>query len=306
MRRVLVLFLDGVGLGEDDADKNPFVSARMPVLQSILAGRRLVRPAAPFHGEQASLLALDANLGVTGNPQSATGQAALLTGRNIPQEIGRHYGPKPNPAITEMLAEDNLFMAVLRQGGSAGLLNAYPPRYFEAIRSRKRLYSAIPQAVTSAGIALMTAEDLQAGLALSADFTGEGWSDQPDFPPAPVYAANEAGHQLARLAGRYQLAWFDYWPSDLVGHRGTMSQAIALLETFDAVLGGLAEAWQEESGVFVLISDHGNLEDMLARGHTTNPVPALVFGLEDVRRAFTQDLRDLTDFYAAVVNTIFG
>jgi hypothetical protein len=194
---------------------------------------------------------------------------------------------------------------VLKRNGRAALLNAYPPRYFEAIRSRKRLYSAIPLAVASSGIELMTAEDLQAGKAMSADFTGQGWSDQPDFPPAPIYTPNEAGHLLAHLAGRYHLAWFDYWPSDFVGHRGTMSQAITLLETFDAVLGGLTEAWLEESGVFVLISDHGNLEDMQARGHTTNPVPALVFGPEHQRKALTQDLRTLMDFYPAVLETIF-
>jgi hypothetical protein len=305
MSRVLVLFLDGVGLGEDDGERNPFAAARMPALQRVLGGRKLVQPAAPFHGERASLVALDANLGVPGKPQSATGQAALLTGRNIPQEIGRHYGPKPNPAIAEMLTEDNLFKTVLKRDGTAALLNAYPPRYFEAIRSRRRLYSAIPLAVASSGIALMTAEDLQAGRALSADFTGQGWSDQPDFPPAPVYGPAEAGHLLARLAGRYQLAWFDYWPSDFVGHRGTMPQAIALLETFDAVFGGLAEAWLEENGMFVLISDHGNLEDMQARGHTTNPVPALVYGPEHQRKAFTQELRTLTDFYPAVLETIY-
>ena len=35
-----------------------------------------------------------------GAPQSATGQATLLTGRNVPAEIGYHYGPKPNPAVS--------------------------------------------------------------------------------------------------------------------------------------------------------------------------------------------------------------
>ena len=48
--------------------------------------------------KQVSLLALDAGLGVEGLPQSATGQAVLLTGVNIPAELGYHYGPKPNPA----------------------------------------------------------------------------------------------------------------------------------------------------------------------------------------------------------------
>jgi len=36
---VLLLFLDGVGLGEDDPDTNPFARAEMPVLTGLLGGR---------------------------------------------------------------------------------------------------------------------------------------------------------------------------------------------------------------------------------------------------------------------------
>jgi hypothetical protein len=306
MNRVLVLFLDGVGLGEDDPEINPFAAADMPALEKVLSGRRLVRPATPFHGEHAALVSVDANLGVSGNPQSATGQGVLLTGRNLPRELGNHYGPKPNAAIAEALAEDNLFKMVHRRGGSAALLNAYPPSYFDAVRSGKRLYSAIPLAASSAGLSLMTAKDLQGGRAFSADFTGHGWSERPNFPPTPIYSPEEAGALLARCAGEYHLSWFDYWPSDYVGHRGTMPQAISLLETLDEVFKGLFEAWRRDRDLFVLISDHGNLEDMHARGHTRNPVPALIVGPERDRRDFAQKLHDLTDFTPAVLASIFG
>jgi hypothetical protein len=36
--------------------------------------------------------------GCTGDHQSATGQAVLLTGRNVPAELREHYG-RPNPAV---------------------------------------------------------------------------------------------------------------------------------------------------------------------------------------------------------------
>jgi 2,3-bisphosphoglycerate-independent phosphoglycerate mutase len=305
MNHVLVLFLDGVGLGDDDPDVNPFAAADMPALEGALDGRKLLRSTAPFHGEHATLVSVDANLGVSGNPQSATGQGTLLTGRNLPQELGRHYGPKPNAAIAESLTEDNLFQTVVRRSGSAALLNAYPPSYFEAVDSGRRLYSAIPLAVSTAGLSLMTADDLQNGRALSADFTGQGWSERPDFPPTPIYMPSEAGRLLARIASEYHLSWFDYWPSDYVGHRGTMPQAISLLEMFDAVFQGLFGAWRRQRDLFVLISDHGNLEDMHARGHTRNPVPALMVGPERTRQDFAQHLRNLTDFMSAVLNAIF-
>ena len=68
-----------------------------------------------------------------------------------------------------------------------------------AVDSGKRLYSAIPLAVTSAGLSLFDKEDYYAGRALSADFIGNGWRGMLGFPDAPVYAPDAAGNKLAKL-----------------------------------------------------------------------------------------------------------
>jgi len=306
LARVFFLFLDGVGLGADDLQLNPFSLATLPNLTELLGGRRLVAGSAPWDGPSASLRAVDALLGVEGSPQSATGQAALLTGLNVPSLIGEHYGPKPNQAVAEIVRADNLFKQVLQRGGSAALLNGYPPRYFQSIKSGHRLYSSIPLAVTAAGLDLMSVEDMRASRAMAADFTGAGWADQPGFPAAPIYTPEQAGRQLARLAGQYDLSWFDFWLSDLVGHRGEMADAVALLENLDAVIGGLARSWADRGDLIVISSDHGNLEDLSRRGHTRNPVPALVIGRRAERLAFAADLHDLTSFAPAILALIFG
>ncbi len=305
MARVLFLFLDGVGLGEDDPVRNPLAAAASPHLQHLLGGRKLVLDSAPCETEWATLLAIDACLGVAGSPQSASGQAALLTGRNVPAEIGEHYGPKPNPAIAAILQQDNLFLHVARAGGSSALLNAYPPRYFEAIDSRRRLYSAIPLAASLAGVPLRTAADLQAGRALAADLTGAGWAAQPTFPPAPIYTPHQAGSLLAHLSAEHDLTWFDFWPSDYVGHRADMAEAIDLVERLDGALAGLTEAWRGRPDLVIVTSDHGNLEDLPARGHTTAPVPALLIGPLSLRRAAAPHLHDLTDFAPTVLKILF-
>jgi hypothetical protein len=306
MARVLFLFLDGVGLGANDRRSNPLAAAHLPTLERLLEGQSLVGEAAPFEGDLATLVRIDACLGVPGDPQSASGQAALLTGRNVPQLIGGHYGPKPNEAISDALKDGNLFAEVTRRGKEAQLLNAYPPRYFEAILRRYRLYSSIPLAAALAGLPLMTADDLQAGRALAADFTGIGWARQPDFPPAPIYSPEQAGQQLARLSMLADLTWFDYWPSDYAGHRASLEQAVALLETFDRVLGGLVDQWVDRPDLVALTSDHGNLENLAHRGHTLAPVPGLLIGPRDLRRSFARGLFDLTGFHDAVLRTLFA
>ncbi len=306
MSRVLVIFVDGLGLGPGDPDLNPLAVARMPATAALLEGRRLVAGSAPFVGVRATLLAIDARLGVEGTPQSATGQAALLTGRNVPALVGEHYGPKPNRAVSTILRQDNLFMQIRSRGGTAALLNAYPPGYFEAIDSGRRLYSSIPMAVVAAGIPLKTAQDLQAGEAFSVDFTGQGWSDQPGFPPAPIYSVEEAGRKLAELSQSYDLAWFDYWLSDVLGHRGSLREAVAILESLDAVLGATIGNWGDRPDLIVLTSDHGNLENLGQRGHTMNPVPALVIGPTEARNRFCEELQDLTSIAPAILRAVFG
>lgn len=302
--RVFFLFLDGVGLGADDPHCNPLAAVPMPHLQHLLEGRRLLYPTAPFHGARASLLALDTCLGVPGLPQSATGQAILLTGLNVPERIGEHYGPKPNRPVASYL-HDTLFSRFVRAEKRAVLLNAYPESYFQRVRSGKWLYSAIPQAVVNAGLPLLTAGDLYAGRAISADFTGQGWRERLGYADAPILSPRAAGLRLAALARDYDFAMFEYWPSDYAGHGKDLQAALNLLETLDGVLGGLTDAWDDD-GLIVVTSDHGNLEDLSTRRHTVNPVPCLLIGPQETRREFAADLLDLTGVAKGIERLVLG
>lgn len=304
MSRILFLFLDGVGLGPDDPQVNPLAAAKMTHMRELLGGAALVQESAPCDGPLASLRSIDAAMGVPGTPQSATGQASLLTGRNVPALIEEHYGPKPNRAVRSILDEGNIFKSVVDLGEKATLLNAYPPAYFDNIDSGRRMYSSIPHAVHAAGIALRTAEDLQQGKAFSADFTGAGWSQQPGFPPAPVYKPEEAGRKIAQVAGGYALSWFDYWASDFAGHRQNFEAAVAMMETLDAMLFGLTQTWEGTDNLIVISSDHGNMEDMTVRGHTGNPVPGLIIGPTEPRIEFADALHTLADFAPAILRVI--
>jgi hypothetical protein len=310
--KVLFIFLDGIGLGENNPETNPLARAKMPNLNALLDGRSLLKESAPFDGEHASLLALDAVVGVDGLPQSATGQAMLLTGVNISAELGYHYGPKPNPEVAAYLKGETIFSRCVAAGKKAALLNAYPPRYFQGIDSGKRLYSSIPLGVTNAGLELFKYEDLVAGRALSADFTGEGWRTMLGFPDSPVMDAHEAGGKLVSLAMEYDFSFFEYWASDYAGHKQQMETAVGLMESFDGVLGGMMEGLMDEGGrikdeLLVLVtSDHGNMEDLSTRKHTDAHVPLIVIGSKSAREEFTRGMTDLTRVAPGVWRMVIG
>ena len=297
--RVLFVFLDGIGLGADDPATNPFARARLQTVEKLLGGHKLLASTAPFEGDRATLLALDACLGVPGLPQSATGQAALLTGVNIPAEVGEHYGPKPSPAVARYLHNGSLFSVLRDMGRSAALLNAYPPRYFDSVASGRRLYSSIPLAVTAAGNRLFDKDDLFAGRALSADFTGAGWGKMLGLPEIPVLSPSGAGMLLGNLAGKYDFSLFEYWSTDYAGHKQDMRWAVEQLQLFDRVMKGLL-AVADEQLLIVITSDHGNMEDLSTRRHTFASVPALIIAPLAERRRFVDGLSDLTGIAPAI------
>ena len=297
----LLLFLDGVGLGKDDPTVNPFSRAHMPQLRSLLDGQMPFQEIDTIQATQATLVPTDATLGVDGLPQSATGQATLLTGVNAPREMGRHLGPWPGKALQELLTEANLFRVVIEGGGRAYFANAYPRQYFESLGTRRRRMSAFPFAAQASGLRLRGFNALRAGRAFSADFTGRAWRDRLGYRDAPVISRREAGRRLARLAQQHTLTVYDFWPTDAIGHKRDMEEAVQTLESLDRFLAGILEVWDHQRDLLIITSDHGNLEDLSRKSHTYNPVPTILVG--DGHREAAAHIRDLTDI-AAVVKII--
>lgn len=302
-RHVLLFFLDGVGLGSDDPAANPFVTAQLPQLTALLGDGWLQRRNGRLHSARASLVATDANLGVDGRPQSATGQAAILTGRNVPALIGKHWGPWPVAEVADIIRQGTLFDATRRAGLSAALLNPYPQGYFDAVNSGRRLYSSVVLAAVEAGVPLLTADDLRAGRAVSPGFTNDTWRERLNAPDMPRISAEQAGQRLAHLARRHQFSFFDHWPTDMIGHRGPLEDAVAHLELIDSVIGGLVAAWDMTDGLLIITSDHGNIEAKDTRSHTRNPVPTIIVGAD--HRAAAERISALTDI-APVVRDFLG
>jgi 2,3-bisphosphoglycerate-independent phosphoglycerate mutase len=290
-----IMFIDGIGLGADDPAINPFASAHTPTLHALAGGHKWLQSTPRTESERAIFIPTDPRLGVPGRPQSGTSQAVILTGRNVPAEVGEHYGPKPNAATRAILKEDNLFKQLVRAGKTASLLDAYPERLHASIARGKTLRSSIQQAAHEAGVPMRGEAELRDGTAFSVDWTGQGWREFMAYDDTPVYTPQEAGAKIVQEARKVDFSFFSHWVTDEVGHRGPMARAVALLELFDGVMAGMLATWRDEDGLIIITSDHGNMEDLSTRHHTEADVPTVIIGRREQRAQFAEGFTTLMD-----------
>lgn len=275
--RVLMLFLDGVGLGMPDPSTNPFFAARLPSLRSLLGGELPSLAKSTVSTQVASLLPLDATLGIDGLPQSGTGQTSLFTGMNAARMIGKHFGPHPYSTLRPVIQEKNIFKRLLDTGKSPSFANAFPKRFFDYMDQHRTRLSVTTLSCTMSGVPLLKAKELRAGSGVSADITGAGWKEL-GYPDMPTIEPAEAGQRLVELASDHDFVLFEYWKTDHAGHSQNLAEAVDALERLDGLLAGIVESMDVRSTLLFITSDHGNVEDMSVKTHTRNPVPAILYG----------------------------
>jgi 2,3-bisphosphoglycerate-independent phosphoglycerate mutase len=83
----------------------------------------------------------------------------------------------------------------------------------------------------------------------------------------------------------YDLIVVNYANPDMVGHTGDLQAAMRACEAVDAGLARVLDRLAQTDGAMLIIADHGNCETMVDpdtgaphTAHTTNPVPAILFG----------------------------
>jgi hypothetical protein len=289
--RVLLVFIDGIGMGPPGA-ANPFDGAPVRVLAP-LGGRE--------GDSRVALAAIDASLGHPGLPQSATGQATIFTGEDAIALAGGHREGYPTRVVGELVMRSSILATARASGLRAALLNAFDETRGERIariaRGEERPVRGGPKPSASAlaglagGGALRTLEDAHAGRAVTFDFTGEvlrGFGVD-----APARTLEGAGEALAHAASELDLAIFETFLTDKAGHSQDMRWARHEIVRVDRFLQGLLEAVDPREQLVVVTSDHGNLEDLSTRSHTRAPVPLMAFGAE--ANHFVAGARSLLD-----------
>ncbi len=300
--RVLLLFLDGVGIGKDDKEVNPLFHASMPALRTLLGGMPHSRRKS-LSTARAAVVPVNATLGVPGLPQSGTGQTAIFTGTNASKKIGRHFGPYPTTDLRPVIEEKNIFRQLLQRGKRVIFANAFPKQFFEYTQSGTRRLTVTTLSCLMSGVPLLTIEALRNDAAISADITRERWPEL-GYPELHTVRPEEAGAHLAAIAAHHDFTLFEYWLTDHAGHSMDMKFAVDVLERFDGFLGGLIDHSDLTKCLIVLISDHGNIEDLSTKTHTRNPVPCIAVGAggkDLIMRV--KNLSHLTPALVTILNT---
>ncbi|MGW8178564.1 MAG: hypothetical protein ACWGQW_07340 [bacterium] len=273
---VLFIFIDGLGIAPGRSGSNPLSGFDPEVLR--LRGDFL----GPFP-RSGICIPTDVQLGIGGLPQSATGQTTLFTGINAARKIGYHLQGFPGPSLKRLIDQESLFSKMKKQGYSVTFANAFTPAFFE---QRPRRLSATTIMSETAGVPLRDLESKS----LYMDFTNRVLL-QKGFP-VPLRSPKAAADILIDLTEAHNLCLYEYFLTDLVGHRGSFDSAVELLSELDSFLKEIIDALDLSRNSLVISSDHGNIEEMNHRRHTSNPVPTLLWGdIKEVFLPFTSGLK---------------
>lgn len=275
--RTLFILVDGLGLGSRESQVNPIYSGACPYLAEILDNH-----AVP----------IDAGMGVSGIPQSATGQTAIFTGVNAAAAMGRHVEGFPGPSLRDIIRSHNLYDKLTALGYSSTFANAYYVNDMNEVESRK-LQSVTTVSALKAFGRVRDRYMMEERKAVYQDLTRE--SLRLRGYDGPLWTPSQSADDLMAVAAGYDFTVFEYFQTDRVGHKGTWDEIQQVLHLFDEFLGACLSFVQGSHHLLVMTSDHGNIEEFGSRTHSNNPVPLVALGQgSEFLKARVKSITDIT------------
>lgn len=235
---------------------------------------------------------IDATMGVKGVPQSATGQATMFTGVNCPEAMGRHCEGFPPAELREIIRKNNLFLELKKRGRTVRFADAYlVDETADLETSRFKSVTTVMALTTPESIS--TVADLVRGEAVMQDLTRETIQDR--YPDVPIVTPAQAAEHLFAVAREHDFTLYEFFQTDVAGHSMDYQRACAVLRVYDRFLAALVRYTEAAGITLVMTADHGNIESIGERGHTTNPVPFITVGpKEEFLRERVDSLVDVT------------
>ena len=122
------------------------------------------------------------------------------------------------------------------------------------------------------------------------------------YEQKPQMSAEEVCNNLISALERnfFDLLIVNFANPDMVGHTGNLSAAKVAVETVDEMLGKICTCLDSVGGEALIISDHGNCEQMYIGDsenphtyHTLNPVPCILYSNREKVRISSGSLIDI-------------
>jgi hypothetical protein len=274
--KVLMIFIDGIGIGKKDPAVNPFFRYNFKIFSQLFTQPPdLQNQYQSVNG--AFYWPVDACMGIEGLPQSGTGQTSIFCGVNAQEIIGKHFGPFPYSTLIPLIKEKNICLNLKDRGLNVNFVNAYPKIFFDYLKSGKQRLSFTTLTCRLNGMKLHNSTDLRNGKALSAEIANSRWINRLNYK-LPLLKPETVAKRLMKIAGQNNFTLFEYFLTDHFGHfrhPDYMDYAIKVLDDF---LYKLFVDMPEDLTLFIC-SDHGNFEDMSVKSHTLNPALCMSTGI---------------------------
>lgn len=290
--KVVLLFIDGLGIGKKDSETNPCTRDETGIFQVFDENSKNTLP---FSG---SSTGIDATLGVQGIPQSATGQTALLTGLNASQRIGYHLSGFPNKILRELILEHSVLRKAVRLGKKAAFINAFRPLFFDLPEHVILRLSATTIANYAAKLPFFTLQDIAAKRSIYQDFTNISLLER-GFE-VPMFTPEEAADILAASVDRYDFILYEYFLTDKAGHSQDMEIAREEIVKLGRFVSQFLKNIDLKNTLIILTSDHGNIEDLSTKSHTKNLAMTLLWG--EGNQLVADKLKSIVDVTPVIIN----
>lgn len=293
MEKLFLFFIDGIGLCQKESPiSNLFTK---------ITSRKLIEGTQPDFFDSGVICSADANLNIPGKPQSATGQATIFTGINASEYLGYHLTALPNQKLVELIEKQSLMKSLSEQGISVTSANMYSEEFFQKRSARRR--NAFPVStltIKASGVPFRYIADYEKRRAVFADITNklirERGYDIPEITP------EFAGNNLLNILKDNQFVFFEYFMTDIYGHKRNKTAIADCVDILNRFLETVWSGIDKNNTSILVISDHGNAEDLSTGDHTFNNVPAVLL-TKNRKEAeyFADSIHSLTDIYPWVM-----
>ncbi len=250
---------------------------------------------------------IDANLGLPGLPQSATGQCSLFCGINAAQAIGRHLPGFPNAPLREIIRQQNIFKTLIALGAKVTFANAYVNHTLAELKNSGMRSVTTVMTDNELGY-VRDRKKLLNGEAVLHDITREYLTGALNnlgpskrlakttvvLEPELAITPEQAAVDLMNVAVENDFTLFEFFMSDRAGHRQHKPLLEHVLMNLSRFVVKLCDIMPDNI-TLLLTADHGNCEDISIKTHTRNPVPLLIYNKNNMEFPRVQSIIDIHD-----------